>query len=92
MDGDDAGISGLITALSGPTPGVLIIRTHGDTSGDLFTDDSLGPNLGEAVAAQDKLNAKLGAEYGMTPPLPVSAHWTQRKRTSPGTAVPTTSS
>ena len=65
LDGDDAGISGLITALSGPTPGVLIIRTHGDTSGDLFTDDSLGPNLGEAVAAQDKLNAKLGAEYGM---------------------------
>ena len=65
LDTDDAGISGLINALSGPTPGVLIIRTHGDTSGDLFTNDSLGSNLGEAVAAQDKLNAELAKEYGM---------------------------
>ena len=65
LDGGDAGISGLITALSGPTPGVLIIRTHGDTGGDLFTDDSLGSNLGEAVAAQNKLNAELATEYGM---------------------------
>ena len=90
LDTDDAGISGLINALSGPTPGVLIIRTHGDTSGDLFTNDSLGSNLEKLVAAQDKLNAELAKDKGCRPPPPASARSTRRKRTFPATAVPTT--
>jgi hypothetical protein len=65
LDGANAGIAGLIQALSGPTPGFLAIRTHGWIGGDLFTSDYLGATLAAAVKAQDAINAKLAKEYDM---------------------------
>lgn len=60
---DSATVANLISAVSGRTPGVLYIDSHGDSQGDLLTGDFLGVDLKSANAAL----AKVAAQNGIPP-------------------------
>ena len=65
LQGDSGSIVDLIQALSGASPGLLVVRTHGTSDGDLVTSDYLGHTADEAFANQQSLNEQLEKDYGM---------------------------
>jgi hypothetical protein len=65
LQGDSASIVDLIQALSGASPGLLVVRTHGTSDGNLVTSDYLGHTADEAFANQESLNEQLKKDYGM---------------------------
>jgi hypothetical protein len=65
LEGDSGSIVDLIQALSGASPGLLVVRTHGNSQGSLVTSDYLGHTAAEAFANQATLNEELKKDYGM---------------------------
>jgi hypothetical protein len=55
----------LIQELSGSTPGLIVVSTHGASDGTLLTGDDFGSNLASALSAMLGVAKSLHSKYGM---------------------------
>jgi hypothetical protein len=62
-----ATVAKLIQDLSGSTPGLIFLNSHGGSNGILLSGDDLGTALGPAWLAFYALQKKLSDTYGMPP-------------------------